>query len=228
MEKTKLLGQLKQAYKRLQEALDISLDEPLALDGTIQRFEFTFEITWKTLRAYLDDQGIHCYSPKDCLKEAFKMGWFPPVTLTATRMEPHLNTMAHYKAERQYSMPVRSLNSSVLKWPEKKTVDKAVRKWAMIERQRHHGVRRLGYFGSYARDDWGVGSDLDLIAIMANSKEPFERRSLSWELSALPVHAELIVYTEKEWERIQKENGLFIRTLNHETVWVFIDKDSKP
>jgi nucleotidyltransferase substrate binding protein (TIGR01987 family) len=75
MKKTKLLEQLKQAYKRLQEALDISLDEPLALDGTIQRFEFTFEITWKTLRAYLEDQGIHCYSPKDCLKEAFKMGW---------------------------------------------------------------------------------------------------------------------------------------------------------
>ena len=124
-------------------------------------------------------------------------------------------------------MPVRSLNSSVLKWPDQKRVDTAVRTWANAEIRRHNGLCRLGYFGSYARDDWGVGSDLDLIAIMANSSEPFERRSLFWELSALPVPAELLVYTEKEWERIQKENGLFIRTLNRETVWVFIDKESK-
>ena len=121
-------------------------------------------------------------------------------------------------------MPVRSLTSSVLKWPDRKTVDKAVRKWAIIERQRHHGVQQLGYFGSYARGDWGVGSDLDLIAIVANSSEPFERRNLSWVLSSLPVQAELLVYTEREWERIQKENGLFARTIARETIWIYKDK----
>ncbi len=75
MKKDKLLTQFSDANKRLQEALETPLTETLALDGTIQRFEFTFELTWKTLKAFLEDQGIICRSPKACFKEAFKMGW---------------------------------------------------------------------------------------------------------------------------------------------------------
>ena len=58
-------------------------------------------------------------------------------------------------------MPVRSLTSSVLRWPDSQTVDQAVRRWAeKVVRQRQHVVR-IGYFGSYARGDWGVGSDTE-------------------------------------------------------------------
>ena len=63
-------------------------------------------------------------------------------------------------------MPVRSLSSPVLKWPHKGEVDQAARRWAGELAARHPEVVRIGYFGSYARDDWGVGSDLDLIAIV--------------------------------------------------------------
>ncbi|MBE9541250.1 MAG: nucleotidyltransferase substrate binding protein [Proteobacteria bacterium] len=75
MKKDNLLKQFTDAYKRLQDALGVPLTMPLALDGTIQRFEFTFELGWKTLKTFLEDQGIVCYSPKNCLKEAFKMEW---------------------------------------------------------------------------------------------------------------------------------------------------------
>ena len=118
-------------------------------------------------------------------------------------------------------MPVRSLNSSVLKWPHRETVDRAVRTWAVAECERHSRLNRLGYFGSYARGDWGVGSDLDLVAILSESLEPFERRNLSWNLHPLPVPAELLVYTEQEWERFRRENFQFFRTLERETVWVY-------
>lgn len=77
MEKDKLRAQLESAYLRLQEAVHTPLGEPLALDGTIQRFEFTFEIAWKTLKVYLEDQGIIAHSPKGCLREAFRIGWIP-------------------------------------------------------------------------------------------------------------------------------------------------------
>jgi predicted nucleotidyltransferase len=79
----------------------------------------------------------------------------------------------------------------------------------------------LGYFGSYARGDWGVGSDLDIVAIVSESPEPFERRNLSWDLQPLPVPAELLVYTKEEWERLHQESGRFIRTLDREIVWVY-------
>ena len=49
MKKSELLEQLQHAYDRLQDALRVSLEQELSIDGTIQRFEFTFELTWKTL-----------------------------------------------------------------------------------------------------------------------------------------------------------------------------------
>ncbi len=118
-------------------------------------------------------------------------------------------------------MPVRSLSSSVLIWPDHKQVDQAVRDWAAQAAERHPELLRLGYFGSYAREDWGVGSDLDLVAIVEEASEPFERRSLCWDVSELPVPVELLVYTKAEWSRLEAEGGRFARTLARETVWVF-------
>lgn len=52
-------------------------------------------------------------------------------------------------------MPVRSLSSSMLRWPDRETVDRAVRRWAEEVARRKPEVVRIGYFGSYARGDWG-------------------------------------------------------------------------
>jgi predicted nucleotidyltransferase len=118
-------------------------------------------------------------------------------------------------------MPVKSLNSSVLKWPDRLAVDRAARSWASDEARRHPELLRLGYFGSYARGDAGVGSDLDVIAIVRQAAEPFERRSLTWDLNALPVPAELIVYTQAEWKRLQKQGERFARMLKTQVVWIY-------
>lgn len=42
------LHNLGSAIERLQEALQEPLTNNLALDGTIQRFEFVFELFWKS------------------------------------------------------------------------------------------------------------------------------------------------------------------------------------
>jgi uncharacterized protein len=118
------------------------------------------------------------------------------------------------------AMPVRSLNSSVLTWPDRATVDRAVRAWAAVERAGRADLRRIGYFGSYARGDWGPGSDLDVVAVVADSAEPFERRALGWDTTPLPVPADLLVYTEPEWQALEADTGRFGRRLAEETVWV--------
>jgi len=59
------------ALQRLVEAVNRAKDD-LDKDGVIQRFEFTVELLWKTLKAILQYQGIECYSPRSCIKEAFK------------------------------------------------------------------------------------------------------------------------------------------------------------
>ena len=111
---------------------------------------------------------------------------------------------------------------SVLKWPDHLIVDRAVRSWAEKEAARRPNLMRLGYFGSYARGDWGVGSDLDLIAIVDQISESFERRSLSWDLSHLPVPAEIVVYTENELRDMRKSCGRFVCTLEKEVVWIYV------
>jgi len=117
-------------------------------------------------------------------------------------------------------MPVRSLRSSVLKWPDRRAVEEALASWAARERPRHPGLVRLGWFGSYARGDAGVGSDLDLVAVVESSVEPFERRALAWDLSQLPVPAEILVYTRDEWQRLEREGGRFARTLRRDARWL--------
>lgn len=117
-------------------------------------------------------------------------------------------------------MPVRSLTSSVLRWPEAEVVDRAVRRWAAELGRQRPEVKKIGYFGSYARGDWGVGSDLDLIVRVDRSELPFYHRAAQWDTSRLPVPVDLFVYTEDEWPRVIAQ-GRFAEVLRREVVWVY-------
>ena len=69
-----LSNNLARALDRLAEALDVPTDDPLAVDGTIQRFEFTFELFW-TMQRLLAREGVEARSPKSALREAYRLGW---------------------------------------------------------------------------------------------------------------------------------------------------------
>jgi predicted nucleotidyltransferase len=94
------------------------------------------------------------------------------------------------------------LGSSVLKWPDAATVRAAVEQWAARVAAEHHDVLAVEWFGSYPRGDWGVGSDVDLVVILTQSSERFERRALRFDATQLPVPADLLVYTRAEWARL--------------------------
>jgi nucleotidyltransferase substrate binding protein (TIGR01987 family) len=70
-----LFDDLRRSLDRLAEALNVAAKEPLAIDGTIQRFEFTFELFWKAVRRLLADQGVEANSPKAVLQQAYRIGW---------------------------------------------------------------------------------------------------------------------------------------------------------
>lgn len=109
-------------------------------------------------------------------------------------------------------MPVRLSSTAVLAWPDSQLVAEAARRWAEDLRRAEAGVVAVGYFGSYARGDWGVGSDLDVVVIVDDSPEPFERRAARWDATRLPVPADVLVYTRPEWERLSARP--------REVVWV--------
>ena len=68
------LEQLVQAVERLRQALAEPESAPLAIDGTIQRFEFTFELIWKVLKLLLAHEGIEAATPRRAISEAFRTG----------------------------------------------------------------------------------------------------------------------------------------------------------
>ena len=67
------LGKLKKAFDRLKEASNRAIDD-LDKDGVIQRFEFTIELLWKTIKAILEYNKLECFAPRDCMKKAFRNG----------------------------------------------------------------------------------------------------------------------------------------------------------
>jgi predicted nucleotidyltransferase len=111
------------------------------------------------------------------------------------------------------------LRTCVLRWPDRDAVDRAVRAWADRAADDDPRVAAVGYFGSYARGTWGVGSDVDVVVLLAEASEPFERRTLSFDTRSLPVPPDLFVYTVEEWERLA-EAGALPAAVAPDLVWV--------
>ena len=63
------------AFVLLREALENGLAalSQLEKEGTIQRFEVAFELAWKTMKDYLEENGlvVNPATPRNVIKEAF-------------------------------------------------------------------------------------------------------------------------------------------------------------
>lgn len=69
-----IFSQFKEANKRLSEALCLNEETTIKRDAVIKRFEFTFELLWKTLKKIARFEKFDCFGPKDSFKIAFKLG----------------------------------------------------------------------------------------------------------------------------------------------------------
>ena len=68
------LALLEKALATLKKALQ----EPptdLIRDAVIQRFEYVFELSWKTMGIAADYMGTLCKSPREAIRTSFKLGW---------------------------------------------------------------------------------------------------------------------------------------------------------
>lgn len=70
------LADLERATLKLHQSLERDPDiDDLVIDATIQRFEFTYELSWKLMKSYLEYNGnLDVTSPRRTIKEAFKDG----------------------------------------------------------------------------------------------------------------------------------------------------------
>lgn len=65
----------KKAFLKLKEAVEkfTNLDD-LSKDGMIQRFEYTYELAWKTMKDFLESRQVETRFPRDVIKQAFAYG----------------------------------------------------------------------------------------------------------------------------------------------------------
>ena len=70
------LDALGKALQRFHESLQFEESQPLVIDASIQRFEFSIELSWKTLKACLALEGVTANTPRECLQQAFAAHWF--------------------------------------------------------------------------------------------------------------------------------------------------------
>ena len=93
------LNNLAKAIANLERALTIPRDRELVFEGTIHRFEVTIELMWKTLKRALEFEGLNPKTPRESLKEAFRVGWLHDEDAWLDMID-HRNTTSHvYLAE---------------------------------------------------------------------------------------------------------------------------------
>jgi len=108
---------LERALLRLEEALKEDQQNSLVVDGTIQRFEFTIELYWKTLKRLLLSEGIDAKTPRETLKEAFQVGWLEDEKAWLQMLKDRNETSHVYDEE----MALKILANIKQYFPEMKT-----------------------------------------------------------------------------------------------------------
>ena len=91
---------LGKALSQLENALQ-EPSNPIVRDASIQRFEFSYELCWKTLKIYLEEMhGIRAVSPRLVFKEAFALDLLENEDIFIEMIETR-NTLSHTYNEDQ-------------------------------------------------------------------------------------------------------------------------------
>lgn len=100
-----VLASLESALGRLRSALAQPKSE-WTRDAAIQRFEFSFELCWKTARRFAKAEGLEVGSPREAVKTAARLGWIADDPTWLRMLEDRKRTSHTYNeatAEEIYS-----------------------------------------------------------------------------------------------------------------------------
>lgn len=74
---------------------DLKTDEVCKM-ALVQAFEFTFEIAWKTMKDYLEEEGFELNSPKETLRQAFQSRLITDGEVWLEALKRRNNTVHNY------------------------------------------------------------------------------------------------------------------------------------
>ncbi len=102
------------ALRFLEESLLKPVPTPIEEAGIVQVFEFTFELAWKTLKDYLEAQGVEVQFPRDALKQAFAANLLDDGDVWLDMLEKR-NLMAHTYNETSARLALSLIRNSYVR-----------------------------------------------------------------------------------------------------------------
>lgn len=67
------IQEFRDSVEELAQVLQKPKDEFMR-DSAIKRFELAFDLSWKAIKAFLEEKGVFCVSPLGCFKESYRQG----------------------------------------------------------------------------------------------------------------------------------------------------------
>ena len=105
------------AYSLLREALETEIEElnDLEKEGVIQRFEFTFELSWNLLKDRLEEDGVvmESVTPRSVIRSAAAAGLITDGQTWIDMLEDRRNTSHRYDVE-MFESVLRNIRDSYL------------------------------------------------------------------------------------------------------------------
>ncbi|NLC62459.1 MAG: nucleotidyltransferase [Thermoanaerobacterales bacterium] len=80
----------------------------LEKEGLIQRFEYTFELAWKTLKDYLEANNVEAKFPRDVIKSAFHYGIIEDGEIWMDMLDKR-NILAHTYDEERFNFAIKKI-----------------------------------------------------------------------------------------------------------------------
>lgn len=106
---------LEKAYNQFHAAiLDFDKLSVLEKEGLIQRFEYTFELAWKTLKDYLESQEVVVRFPREVIKAAFHYELIQDGETWMDMLEKR-NLLAHTYDEERFNFAVNKIKKEYYK-----------------------------------------------------------------------------------------------------------------
>lgn len=100
------------AYRQLDAAIqDFEKLSVLEKEGLIQRFEYTFELAWKTLKDYLESQEVQAGFPREVIKAAFHYGLIQDGEVWMDMLEKR-NLLAHTYNEERFRLAITKVKEN--------------------------------------------------------------------------------------------------------------------
>ena len=178
----------RQRFANFRRAFDL-LGEPirrgvaslsaLEQEGTVQRFEVTLELAWKTLKDYLEAEGltVEPVTPRAVIKAAVAARILQDGKIWLDMLD-HRNLLSHTYDQVTFGAAVRSIQdryfpvlASLVQWFEQQagaesgpSVQLSTEEMRMMEPLFHQCASLTGVilFGSRAKGTASTGSDVDL------------------------------------------------------------------